>query len=54
VKLTCHRGCDWVKEGRPNPTTTFRCESERCRETFNGHGRITLGMPLMRRDRLKN
>ena len=45
VRLTCHRGCDWVKEGSPNPTTSFRCETERCRERFNGHGRILLGMP---------
>lgn len=47
VKLTCYRGCDWVKEGgSPIPTTSFRCESERCRGTVNGHGRITLGMPV--------
>ena len=46
VKLTCYRGCDWAKEGgSPVPTTSFRCESERCRGTFNGHGRITLGIP---------
>jgi hypothetical protein len=46
VKLTCSRGCDWAKEkGNPSPTTSFRCETERCRQTFNGHGRILLGMP---------
>jgi len=50
VKLTCQRGCDWVKGGSPNQTTSFRCETERCRERFNGHGRILLGMPLERRD----
>jgi hypothetical protein len=46
LKLTCSRGCDWVKEeGNSIPTISFRCESERCRGTFNGHGRILLGMP---------
>lgn len=46
VKLTCYRGCDWEKEGGSSiSTATFRCERERCRGTFNGRGRITLGMP---------
>jgi hypothetical protein len=46
VKVTCHRGCDWAKEGAiPTPTITFPCDTERCRATFNGHGRVTLGMP---------
>jgi hypothetical protein len=46
LKLRCHRGCDWVTEGTtPVPTITFPCETERCRGTFNGHGRITMGMP---------
>jgi hypothetical protein len=46
VRVTCSRGCDWAKErGNPSPMTGFRCETERCRETFNGHGRILLGMP---------
>lgn len=46
VKLACYRGCDWAREGSSLvPTTGFRCESERCRETFNGHGCITLGIP---------
>lgn len=43
VRLTCARGCDWGKLGSPSLTTSFRCETERCKGTFNGHGRITLG-----------
>ena len=46
VKVTCVRGCDWPSGGAdPLPTTSFRCESERCRWMLNGHGRITLGFP---------
>lgn len=48
LKLICQRGCDWARSGTtPLPTITFTCETERCRGTFNGHGRITLGMPVM-------
>lgn len=48
VSLTCYRGCDWAKEGGNRiPATSFRCETERCRATFNGHGRIRLGDPEM-------
>jgi hypothetical protein len=47
VKVTCYRGCDWAKEGTLTaPTITFPCDTERCRAAINGHGRITLGMPL--------
>jgi hypothetical protein len=53
MKVTCSRGCDWVREsGSSVPTATMRCETERCRWMFNGHGPITLGMPLERREQL--
>ena len=46
ARVTCFRGCEWAKEGTMrSPTITFQCDAERCRSTFNGHGRITLGMP---------
>ena len=48
VKVTCARGCDWPAAGTL-PTITFRCESERCRWTVDGHGPITLGFPLKTR-----
>ncbi len=53
VKVTCSRGCDWFSDGGSSvPTTSFtmRCETERCRWMFSGHGRITLGMPLQERE----
>lgn len=43
VRLTCSRGCAWGEKGSPSQTTSFRCETQRCRGTFNGHGRITIG-----------
>lgn len=47
LKLICQRGCDWAKSGTPSlPTITVTCETERCRAAFNGHGRITLGIPV--------
>jgi hypothetical protein len=46
ARVTCFRGCEWAKKGTiPSPTITFQCDTERCRSTFNGHGRITRGMP---------
>ena len=52
VSLTCYRGCDWPREaGNRVPATSFRCETERCRATFNGHGRIRLEAPEMRQPR---
>ena len=46
VKVVCARGCDWPNGGVERlPTTSFRCDSERCRWMLNGHGRITLGFP---------
>ena len=47
LKVTCARGCDWPAEQGSSgmPTTTFRCETERCRLMLNGRGRITVGMP---------
>jgi hypothetical protein len=46
LKVTCARGCDWSPEqGSSVPTTSFRCETERCRWVLNGHGRVTLGIP---------
>jgi len=44
VKVTCARGCDWPSAGQL-PTTTFRCDSERCRWMVDGHGPITVGFP---------
>jgi len=44
VKVTCGRGCDWPRTGAL-PTIDFRCEQERCRWTFDGHGPVTLGFP---------
>ena len=43
VRLMCSRGCAWGEKGSRSLTTSFRCETERCRETFTGHGRVTLG-----------
>jgi len=46
VKVICARGCDWPSGGvEPLPTTSFRCESERCRWMLNGYGPIRLGFP---------
>ena len=46
VNVTCARGCDWPSVGvGALPTTSFRCETERCRWMLNGYGRITLGFP---------
>jgi hypothetical protein len=53
VDVTCSRGCEWFRDsGSAVPTKTFtlRCDTERCRWMFNGHGRITLGMPLQPRE----
>ena len=48
VRLTCSRGCAWGEKDSPSQTTTFKCETQRCRESFNGHGRIMLGDPFGR------
>ena len=46
LKLMCQKGCDWVKDvATPLSTITLQCETERCRGTVNGHGRVMLGMP---------
>jgi hypothetical protein len=45
LNVTCARGCEWPAGAERLPTTTFRCESERCRWMLNGYGRITLGFP---------
>ncbi len=45
VTLTCARGCDWRSEpSQKSPqTVTFRCETEKCRRTYSGRGRVTVG-----------
>ena len=43
VKLMCSRGCAWGEKESPSQTTSFRCDTDRCRAAFNGHGRITFG-----------
>ena len=46
LKLMCQKGCDWAKDGATQLSTiTFQCQTERCRVTVNGHGRVMLGMP---------
>jgi hypothetical protein len=50
VNLICARGCAWGEKGSPGQPISFKCETQRCRATFNGHGRITLGDPDFRRN----
>ena len=40
IQVICDRGCDWgANEG------ALVCESERCRWSFTGHGRVIVGQP---------
>lgn len=40
VRITCDRGCEW-----PTNEGALVCDSERCRWSFTGHGRVFLGQP---------
>ena len=40
VRVTCDRGCDW-----PTNEGALVCDSERCRWSFTGHGRVIIGQP---------
>lgn len=47
IEVTCARGCNWGRDASgPVRVKTFRCDNERCQSSFNGFGRITLGIPL--------
>ena len=40
VRVACVRGCDW-----PTNEGSLVCDSERCRWSFTGYGRVLLGQP---------
>lgn len=51
MRVLCSKGCDWSGAGLPDGMIRYRCERQPCQLLFNGHGRITVGIPVVPRVR---
>jgi hypothetical protein len=47
MRVMCSKGCDWSSPAAAS-FINYRCERQPCQLRFNGHGRITVGMPVVR------